>query len=566
MGQFELLVDEPIVELCVFSGVVVRGGEDDARRSGPVNGAHAHGAGLAGAIDRAVFQLKILQDSAGLANSYHLGVCGGVVGGQDLIVSLADDLPILDDHGAKRAARAFAHAFIRQGDSAFEKLTVGRARLHIHKNNIKSAAGTVHPCFNIIFGVMEPIFTNDAIVLGILLAVLAGIFVTAHSPRPFWKTFYKFVPSLLLAYLIPAVLNSAGLISASHSNLYFVASRYLLPASLVLLCLSIDFKGIINLGPKALIVFLAGTFGVVLGGPIALLTVIYFFPNLIPVSPDELWRGLSTIAGSWIGGSANQTAMKEIFKVDDNLFGTVVIVDVIVAYVWMGVLLYGANITDRIDRWLQADTAAIETLKQRVEAFREKVERIPSTTDTLTLMAVTFVCVGLAHWAAVNMSSWLALKDLGSLNWLEDGYFWIIVVATTLGLGLSFTPFRKLEGVGASRYGTIFIYIMVATIGMKMNLREVFDHLGLFAVGILWMLIHILVLLVVAKLIKAPFFFVAVGSQANIGGAASAPVVASAFHPALAPVGVLLAVLGYALGTYAALLCAWLMEMAASAG
>ena len=410
---------------------------------------------------------------------------------------------------------------------------------------------------------MEPFFTNDAVVLGILLLVLAAVFATAHSSHAFWRGFYKVVPALLLCYLIPALLNwPLGLISGSKSNLYFIASRYLLPASLVLLCLSVDFRGILNLGPKALIVFLAGSLGVVLGGPIALLVVVNFMPGLIPVSPDELWRGLSTIAGSWIGGSANQTAMKEIFKVDDNLFGTMVIIDVVVAYVWMGVLLYGASITGRLDRWLKADTSAIEALKERVTAFRLQVERIPSTRDTITLLAVTFGAVGLSHWAADVISPWLQAKQMISLRWLEDPYFWIIVVATTLGLGLSFTRFRKLEGVGASRYGTVFIYLMVATIGMKMNLKEVFDHMGLFVVGIIWMLIHILTLFVVAKLVRAPFFYVAVGSQANIGGAASAPVVASAFSPALAPVGVLLAVLGYALGTYGGILCAWMMQMA----
>ena len=409
---------------------------------------------------------------------------------------------------------------------------------------------------------MEPLFTNDAIVLALILAVLAGIYVTSHSSHKFWKTFYKFVPALLLAYLIPALLHwPLGLISGKESNLYFIASRYLLPASLVLLCLSIDFKGVVNLGPKALIMFLAGTLGVVLGGPVALFVVTYFMPDLLPLTPDELWRGLTTVAGSWIGGSANQMAMKEIFKVDDNLFGTVVIVDVIVAYTWLGFLLYGANITDRLDRWLKADTSAIEALKEKVAAFRAQVEKIPTTTDILVLLAVTFVCVGAAHWGSDVISPWLKTKALSGLSWLEDPYFWLIVLSTTLGLSLSFTRFRNLEGVGASKYGTIFIYFMVATIGMKMNLREVFDNLGLFAVGIIWMLIHIIVLLVVAKLIKAPFFFVAVGSQANVGGAASAPVVASAFSPSLAPVGVLLAVLGYALGTYAALFCAWLMEL-----
>ena len=129
-----------------------------------------------------------------------------------------------------------------------------------------------------------------------------------------------------------------------------------------------------------------------------------------------------------------------------------------------------------------------------------------------------------------------------------SGFFWLIVISTTVGLLLSLTKARELEGAGASRWGTLFIYILVATIGMKMNLSEVWANLGLFAIGIVWMLVHVTILLVTAKIIKAPFFFVAVGSQANVGGAASAPVVASAFSPSLAPVGVLMAVLGYALG------------------
>ncbi len=141
-----------------------------------------------------------------------------------------------------------------------------------------------------------------------------------------------------------------------------------------------------------------------------------------------------------------------------------------------------------------------------------------------------------------------------------SGFFWIVVVSTTIGLVLSFTPARKLEGVGASNWGSLFIYVLVATIGMKMNVGEIFQNLGLFAIGLVWMLIHVILLLTVAKVIKAPFFFVAVGSQANVGGAASAPIVASAFSPSLAPVGVLLAVLGYAFGTYFALVCAFLMQ------
>jgi uncharacterized membrane protein len=412
---------------------------------------------------------------------------------------------------------------------------------------------------------MEPFFTNDAIVLGILMAILAAIFVTSSSSRPFWTKFYTFVPALVLCYFVPALFNwPLNLISGDHTQLYFVASRYLLPACLILLCLSIDLKAVIGLGPKALIMFGTATLGVVIGGPVALLVTAYVFPGIIDAAPDDIWRGLSTIAGSWIGGGANQTAMKEIFEVKDNLFGTMIVIDVVVANIWMAFLLYGANISDRIDKVLKADNSAIERLKHSVAEYRAKIEQMPTVTTTMVLMAVAFGGTAISHWGSDLLTPFMEghrerLEALG-LHTLMNDFFWLIVIATTIGLSLSFTKARKLEGVGASRWGTIFIYILVATIGMKMNLSEVFQHLGLFAIGGIWMLVHVILLLGMAKLIKAPFFFVAVGSQANIGGAASAPVVAAAFSPSLAPVGVLLAVLGYAVGTYGALLCAYLMQ------
>lgn len=415
---------------------------------------------------------------------------------------------------------------------------------------------------------MEPFFTNDAVVLGLLLVVLAGVFATARSEAPFWKKFYKFVPPLLLCYFLPALLHwPLGLISGEGSNLYYVSSRYLLPASLVLLCLSIDMKGVLNLGPKALIMFFAATLGIIIGGPIALLLITYVAPGLLSVSPDELWRGLSTIAGSWIGGGANQTAMKEIYEVSDNLFATMIIVDVVVANIWMGFLLYGASVSGKLDRWLKADNSAIADLEQRVSSYRAALERVPSMTDIFIVLAVGFGGVALSHWGAdvitpIMENSGERLKEIG-LHSLTSHFFWMIVFATTVGLILSFTKARKLDGIGASKTGSVFIYILVATIGMKMNLGEVYKHLGLFTIGITWMLVHVGILLLVAKLIKAPFFFVAVGSQANVGGAASAPIVASAFSPSLAPVGVLMAVLGYAMGTYGAIVCAQLMAMAA---
>tara|TARA_B110000977_G_C11057949_1_gene484826 strand:- start:959 stop:2206 length:1248 start_codon:yes stop_codon:yes gene_type:complete len=412
----------------------------------------------------------------------------------------------------------------------------------------------------------SPLITNDASVLGILVIILAFIFYTSSSQNPFWKKFYTYIPALLLCYFLPSILNSLGIISGEESGLYFMASRYLLPASLVLLTLSIDIKGIVALGPKAIIMFLAGTFGIVIGGPLTILFLSYVAPELVGgVGPDAVWRGLATIAGSWIGGGANQTAMKEMFGSSDKLFSAMITVDVIVANIWMAFLLYGAGMSAKVDKWFKADSSSIETLKKSLSEYQSKVTRIPSLTDLMVIVAIGVGFTGLSHIGADLIAPWVSENApyLAKFS-LTSKFFWLIVIATTGGLILSFTKFKQYEGAGASKVGSLFLYILVATIGMKMDALSILETPGLFLIGIIWMLIHVAVLLVVGKLIKAPFFFVAVGSQANVGGAASAPIVASAFHPSLAPVGVLLAVFGYALGTYAAWFCAVLMQAAAS--
>lgn len=406
---------------------------------------------------------------------------------------------------------------------------------------------------------MEPLITNDAVIFGLLMLFLAGVFVTSKSEKPFWKKFYTYVPALLLCYFIPSLLNTFGIVDAESSRLYFVASRYLLPASLVYLTLSIDIKGIIGLGPKALIMFFTATVGIMIGGPIAMLVIGAINPDVMSA---DLWKGLSTVAGSWIGGGANQTAMREIFQPSNQLFSAMVTVDIIVANIWMAFLLYGAGVSKKVDRWFKADASAIDELKDSIESYRASIARIPSFNDLVILAAIGFTTVGISHFFADGISSFVndnlpALKEFS----LNSQFFWLVVLATSIGFGLSFTKLRTYEGAGASKFGSLFIYILVATIGMSMDVTEIVKQPWFFAIGIVWILIHVTLLLVVGKAIKAPFFFVAVGSQANVGGAASAPVVASAFHPALAPVGVLLAVLGYALGTYGAYLCAQLMRM-----
>ena len=403
--------------------------------------------------------------------------------------------------------------------------------------------------------------SNDAVVFGILMVVLGFVFYTSNLRSSFWKKFYTFFPVILLCYFIPSLLNSTGIVSPEKSNLYFVASRYLLPTSLVLLTLSVDLKEISKLGSKALIMFFTGTIGIIIGGPIAIIIVKNLFPNLVSINPEELARGMTTIAGSWIGGGANQTAMKEVFNVDGELFSKMVTVDVLVGNAWLAVLLIGVGKTVFIDKFLGADSSSVESVKEKIEKYNLSIARIPDLKELIYVLTIGFGITGISHLIADNIAPYL-LNNFPALEKysLTSSFFWLIVMATTFGIILSFTRLRDLEGVGASKIGSIFIYILVATIGLQMNLFTVFDNPGLFVIGLIWISVHVILLFIVAILIKAPYFFVAVGSQANVGGAASAPVVASAFHPSLAAVGVLLAVLGYAVGTYAAYICGIIMQ------
>ena len=457
----------------------------------------------------------------------------------------------------------------------------------------------------------QPLLTNDATVLGILMGLLGVIFYTNSIKTGAWGKFYTYVPALLLCYFLPSVFTSLGIIAPSwydlsaladhlvglgyslpqnwsakdlqagaeslglevedlsafkrESKLYFVASRYFLPASLVLLTLSISIKELVKLGPKALVMFVTGTVGVVIGGPLAILAFSFIAPDVVGgVGPEAVWRGMTTVAGSWIGGGANQAAMFEVFEPSSKLYSMMITVDVIVAEIWMAVLLFGVGKAEMIDRFFKADASSVENLKNKMHEFSQKMARIPSMTDLFIILGIALLATGASHLLADNLAPYIAenLPFLKKFS-LDSKFFWLIVLATTFGLIFSFTKLKNYEGAGASKIGGVFIYFLVATIGMKMNVMEIFSNPAIFLVGLLWMAIHVVLLIIVAKLIRAPFFFLAVGSKANIGGASSAPVVAAAFHPSLAPVGVLLAVLGYALGTYGAYICGLLMQAVA---
>ena len=396
-----------------------------------------------------------------------------------------------------------------------------------------------------------PLVEHPAGQLAVLLGVLAVIFWTTQHPT--LGRLYKVVPALVFCYFLPAGLTSLGVIP-DESVLYSWVKTFVLPASLLLLILALDVPGIIRLGPKAVIMLLAGTAGVVVGGPIALLLTKADLPA-------DAWQGMSALSGSWIGGGANMVALQQTVGLKE--LGPIVIVDVLVANIWMGALLYMSSFQHRIDSWTGANAEAIRDLERRMTDFQERTSRIATLPDLMMIVALGFVASWLSYKAGIRIFDSLGGDGAEGINKVINASTWKFIIVTAVGVVLSFTAARNLEGAGASRIGTVMIYLLVACIGAQGDFRKVWECPAYIVMGLVWMAFHITFLLVVGKLIRAPIFFVAVGSQANIGGAASAPVVASAFHPSLAPVGALLAVAGYVLGTYAGLVCMFLLKMVA---
>lgn len=396
---------------------------------------------------------------------------------------------------------------------------------------------------------------------GLIMAVIAVIFYTSGLEHPFWRRFYAIFPAIVLCCFIPAALNTGGVFADGvGKKIYIFAATYLLPAALFLMTLSMDVPRLLGLGWKVLAMFFAASLGIILAGPLALWT--YQQINPAAFADDTLWRGFSAVAGSWIGGAANQAAMKELFQVPDDLFGTMILVDTTNASLWLLVIFILAKHADKIDRWLKADTRAIDRLIVAVEKYERENARVTTLRDFMLIFSIAFAVTGAGSWAGGQIAALFSDQPWSAQYSLQSAFFWMVIVVTAIGVVLSFTPMRRLDHVGASKLGTVFIYLLIAAIGMQIDLRGVWQYWPLLLVGTLWITIHVIFIFIIARLIRAPLFYLCVASNANTGGASSAPIVATAFHPSLAPVGVLLGILGYAVGTIGGYLCTQLMRLA----
>lgn len=364
--------------------------------------------------------------------------------------------------------------------------------------------------------------------LAYLAALVALVFQVARWPRS--AVVFDHVPPLVWTYLLPMLSTSAGLIP-SASPLYGAVSRYVLPASLVLLLLSSELRAIARLGRTALLVMTAGALGIT-GG--AVLGYALLRPWLAP----DAWKAVGALAATWVGGSANLVAVATTLGYDPGL---VIIVDTVVGYSWMAVLIFLASRQAAFDRWNGADAAEVEAVSARLSDVQARRARTATVTDVTAMVALAVGLTALCLWAGAR------LPEVGEVL---RPFSWAVILLTTAALLLSLTPVARLEDAGASTLGYAGFYLLLATVGAQGDLRQVAAQPLLVLLGVVVIATHAAVLLLAVRILKVPLFFFAAASQACVGGYSSAPLVAALYRPGTAPVGLLLAVLGNVLGTY----------------
>ncbi len=380
-------------------------------------------------------------------------------------------------------------------------------------------------------GFLSRVLDSPGGVLFVLSFLVWGVFQVEKSR--FGPRLFKFLPALVWVYFLPMLATTVGALPKA-SPVYKDFQLYLLPGALLLLLATADLRSVKDLGLPAVLMFFAGSLGIFLGA-LASLSL------LGPILPEGAWRGFGALAGSWIGGSANMVGLQAVFETPPGLFGQMVVVDTVVGYTWIGLLIALASRQKKIDRLLGADRSLLEDARERVEGMdlgAKKSMDLPAAAGIAFLgLGVAPLCMGLGR---------LMPEIQGRVN----HFAWGILLISILGVLLSFSPVRNLKEKGADQVGYAGIYLMLAGVGAQADLSSILGAPALVLAGALWISIHALVLLVAARLLKAPLFFLAVGSTANIGGPASAPLVATVYRADLAPVGLILAVLGNTVGYY----------------
>lgn len=356
--------------------------------------------------------------------------------------------------------------------------------------------------------------------------------------------FFGFAPPIVLIYLGLMILCTMKLWDLSDTKvIYSSVKNPVLYAMLFLMLLRCDLRKIIKLGPKMLIGFFSATVSIGIGFVVAFLI-------MKGSLSDNAWKSLGALCGSWMGGGGNMMAIQAALKVDEGEMAYALVMDSICATVYVMFLLWVIGFRDKFNKWTKSDTTAIDEVGKSLES-----EMIYSD-KKITWQNISFVIgIGLLS-SAVSATAGQMLQEKFPIF---DVSTWTVLFVTILGICLALTPIGKIKGT--EEISNVLLYIVIALIASRADLLSVGNAHLWIATGFIILLIHVLIMILIAKIIRLDIFTCAVASLANIGGTATAPVLAGTYNSALVPVGVIMALLGYIVGTAGGLLVAEIMRL-----
>jgi uncharacterized membrane protein len=392
------------------------------------------------------------------------------------------------------------------------------------------------------------VISSPAGVLAVLCAVAAFFFLLAQLTQ---ARLFQYIPPLLFIYATPVFLNNLEVIP-SNSVIYPGLGEYLLPAFIVLMLIKVNIPAVVKVMGKGVLVMLMGTIGVMVGAVVAYAIV---HPWL---SPDA-WTGYGALAGSWIGGTANMAATAEMLGTSEEQFGLAVIADNVVYVVWLPLLLMSRDFADKFNKWARVPEDRIAAMDEAAELHFEE-DAAPTMPQYLYLFAVVIGVTWIGRALAPGISDWIVANISAVANLFSETTVRILLV-TTIALMLSVTPVSRLPN--STALGTALVYVFVAGMGARASVSGLAEA-PMFVFGaFIWIFVHGLFCLAGAWIFRVDVHSVAIASAANIGAAASAPIVAAHHRPSLVPVSILMALLGYAMGNYLAPLTGQLARIVA---
>jgi len=383
---------------------------------------------------------------------------------------------------------------------------------------------------------------NGILYLAALILIASGIVYTEKKTE---AKLFEYLPSIVIIYFVVMLFSTFGLWQKTDSvtAVYKGVKSNLLPAMIFLMLLSADMREILKLGKKMLLTFFLASFSIALG-------FIGMFALFHSYFGEESWKPFAALSGSWMGGTANMVAIQGALNLPDSAMGYTLLIDSIDYAIWVMILLALVPFAKKFNLWSQADTSVIDEVGERL-AIKEDAKKPVSITSILLLTGIA---------AVVSLSSQYLAAFFPTTSFLTTTT-WIVIIATFSGILFAMTPLAKVSG--ASLLANMMLYLIVALIASRANFSELTEApLYIFA-GFVIILIHVTIMVIFAKIFKLDLFSLGVASLANIGGVASAPILASAYSKALIPIGVLMAMMGYILGTFGGLMVGKILEVIA---